>query len=103
MRPPLASTSLDIKLIFIGSFLHCFCRHCGTPLWVECDGILDSSALSQKLREAIGSGFTTIGVNMRAVNNIDQDVLENATIQTYRDKADGGCILDETAVDVKLS
>lgn len=70
---------------------------------MECDGILDSSVLSQKLRETVKSGFTTIGVNMRVVNNIGQEILENATIKTYRDKADGGCILNETAVEAKLS
>ena len=86
-----------------GSFLHCFCRHCGTPLWVECDGILDSSLLSLKFREILGTGFTTIGVNMRAVNNICQDILENATVKTYRDKASDGCILDETALESMLN
>ena len=70
---------------------------------MECDGILDSSLLSLKFRGKLGTGFSIIGVNMRAVNNICQDILENATVKTYRDKARDGCILDETALESMLN
>jgi len=80
----------------VGSFLHCFCRHCGVPLWVECDGILDTSPLVLKSREILGNGITTIGINMRTASDIPQDMLEHVNIKTYRDKSSGSCILDTT-------
>ena len=89
--------------LITGSFLHCFCGRCGSPLWVECDGIFDSAISSSNLRETLKSGFATIGVNMRALNNLGQEVLENAHVRTYRDIAKEGCILDETAIEAMLS
>ena len=39
----------------------------------------------------------TIGVNMRAVNDIPQDMLEHVNIKTYRDKTSTSCIMEVTA------
>lgn len=85
-----------------GSFLHCFSRHCGVPLWVECDGILDTSPLVLKSREVLGAGITTIGINMRTTNDVPQNVVEHANIKTYRDRTSDNCILDTTAITENL-
>jgi hypothetical protein len=80
-----------------GNFLHCFCRHCGVALWVECDGILDTAPIALKCRETIGPGMITIGVNMRTVNDISQEALETVDIKRYRDGISDSCIMDATA------
>lgn len=67
------------------------------PLWVECDGILDTSPLVLKSREILGNGIATIGINMRTASDIPQDMLEHVNIKTYRDKSSDSCILDTTA------
>jgi hypothetical protein len=78
-------------LTLLGSFLHCFCRHCGVPLWVECDGILDTP-LTLKFRELMGTALT-VGINVRTTTDISRDVLEKASVVTYSDSS----ILDTAA------
>jgi hypothetical protein len=72
-------------------------------LWVETDGTLGLNLLSSTCRERLESGFTTIGINVRTVNEVAQEVLQHATVKTYRDRGNDGCILDETAVEEKLN
>ena len=67
------------------------------PLWVECDGILDTAPLTLKFREIVGTGIMTIGINMRTADDIPQDMLEHVNIKTYRDKTSDSCILEVTA------
>jgi hypothetical protein len=67
------------------------------PLWVECDGILDTAPLTLKFREIVGTGTTTIGINMRTADDIPQDMLEHVNVKTYRDKTSDSCILEATA------
>jgi hypothetical protein len=83
-------------LTLLGSFLHCFCRHCGVPLWVECDGILDTAPLTLKFRELVGTTLT-IGINVRTMSDISRDVVAKASIITYRDTSSDSCILDTAA------
>lgn len=78
----------------VGAFLHCFCRHCGTPLWVECDGILDGAPLTHKFRELVSNGVTTIGINMRAATDISQELLERIHVER---SPSYDCILESTS------
>lgn len=79
----------------IGEFLHCFCRNCGVPLWVECDGTLDDPPLDVQFREASGPGTTSIGVNVRAISDINSASVGNLRIERYKVGEDKtACVLD---------
>lgn len=76
----------------LGLFLHCFCRHCGTPLWVECNDIAIDCPVVAKFREVAGPGATTIGVNLRTFD-LPHDVLEEVKLERFYPKNDE-CFLD---------
>src|SRR5579871_2440635 len=86
------------RLLTTGEFLHCFCRNCGVPLWVENDGNLDAPPLDVQFHQASGPGTTSVGVNIRAVNDINQSGLPDMRIKRYNFGDDkDACVLDHLA------
>jgi hypothetical protein len=76
----------------LGLFLHCFCRHCGTPLWVECNDVDMDCPVVAKFREIAGPGATTVGVNLRTID-LPHSVLEEVQLERFYPKNDE-CFLD---------